>query len=557
MVVTTARTVRYHDDAAKLFAHLGGLHTSDAVLLEGADIASKKKTVCFAVLAAALRITCMGQQVRVDTLTRIGEDLLAQLCMLTEQPPVTRGENFAIWEYTPATDVDEHQRLLRTNNTEILSLLQHHAPYRSEYLPFVAGGFAFDYVATFEQLPAVTMAENTYPDYQFVVAEQLLRIDHRTQEATLEVLGQNAEDAARTADQVAAAIAVADLSGDAAATAIAASGSATAATGAAGAADPAADPTAHVVTADAAATANLATPTPRIAATTPTSDAEFRAHVTAVQHAIDIGDAYQVVPSRMFRMPCPDAFAAYTQLRAENPSPYMFYVRGVSGGQSYELFGASPESNLTFAADTREVQLYPIAGTRKRGLHPDGSIHHELDIRAELEMRTDAKELAEHTMLVDLARNDLARVAVPATRQVRDLLHVDRYSRVMHLVSRVTATLAPEFQALDAYRACMNMGTLTGAPKLRAMEIIRELEHHRRGSYGGALGYFTGDGSMDTCIMIRCAFVQHGQAIVQAGAGVVRDSQPQAEADETVQKAYAVLAAIAHAQHAEVEVHHQ
>lgn len=555
MVVTTARTVRYHDDAAKLFAHLGGLHTSDAVLLEGADIASKKKTVCFAVIAAALRITCMGQQVRVDTLTRIGEDLLAQLCTLTEQPPVTRGENFAIWEYTPATDVDEHQRLLRTNNTEVLSLLQHHAPYRGEYLPFVAGGFAFDYVATFEQLSAVTMAENTYPDYQFVVAEQLLRIDHRTQEATLEVLGANAEDAARTADQVAAAIAVADLGGDAAGSAAAADAAGSAGAAAAGSA--AADPAASPASGNPAANANSANSTPRIAATTSTSDVEFCAHVTAVQHAIHIGDAYQVVPSRMFRMPCPDAFAAYTQLRAENPSPYMFYVRGVSGGQSYELFGASPESNLTFAADTREVQLYPIAGTRKRGLHPDGSIHHELDIRAELEMRTDAKELAEHTMLVDLARNDLARVAVPATRQVRDLLHVDRYSRVMHLVSRVTATLAPEFQALDAYRACMNMGTLTGAPKLRAMEIIRELEHHRRGSYGGALGYFTGDGSMDTCIMIRCAFVQHGQAIVQAGAGVVRDSQPQAEADETVQKAYAVLAAIAHAQHAEVEVQHQ
>ena len=217
----------------------------------------------------------------------------------------------------------------------------------------------------------------------------------------------------------------------------------------------------------------------------------------------------------------------------------MFYVRGQSAGETYELFGASPESNLKFTADTRIVELYPIAGTRPRGLNPDGSVNHELDIRAELELRTDAKEISEHTMLVDLARNDLARVAVPATRRVEELLQVDRYSRVMHLVSRVSAELAPDLDALDAYRACMNMGTLTGAPKIRATELLREAEGTRRGSYGGAVGYLRGNGDMDTCIVIRSAFVSKGVAIVQAGAGVVRDSQPQSEADESLHKAYA------------------
>ena len=172
----------------------------------------------------------------------------------------------------------------------------------------------------------------------------------------------------------------------------------------------------------------------------------------------------------------------------------------------------------------------------------------------ELQLRTDVKEVAEHTMLVDLARNDVARVAEPGTRRVAELLQVDRYSRVMHLVSRVTARLAGDLDALDAYRACMNMGTLTGAPKLRATSLIRSLEGARRGSYGGAVGYLDSNGDFDTCIVIRSAYVTGGKAIVQAGAGVVRDSNPQSEADETLHKAYAVLNAIALAAGADLEV---
>ena len=172
----------------------------------------------------------------------------------------------------------------------------------------------------------------------------------------------------------------------------------------------------------------------------------------------------------------------------------------------------------------------------------------------ELRLRTDAKEIAEHTMLVDLASNDVARVAEPGTRRVAELLQVDRYSRVMHLVSRVTARLAGDLDALDAYRACMNMGTLTGAPKLRATSLIRSLEGTRRGSYSGAVGYLDSNGDFDTCIVIRSAYVTAGCAVVQAGAGVVRDSNPQSEADKTVHKAYAVLNAIALAAGAELEV---
>ena len=271
------------------------------------------------------------------------------------------------------------------------------------------------------------------------------------------------------------------------------------------------------------------------------SDSDFAELVTVMQEHIAAGDIYQVVPSRGFIAECADALTSYRFLRDENPSPYMFYI----GTEDFELFGASPESSLLHSAKTHTVAIRPIAGTRPRGFAPDGSIDHELDIRLELELRSDAKEVAEHVMLVDLARNDVARVSKRGTRRVEQLLRVDRYSRVMHLVSEVSGTLAEDLHPLDAFRASMTMGTLTGAPKLRAAELIRTYEGLRRGSYGGAVGYLRGDGELDTCIVIRSAFVKDGRAIVQAGAGVVADSVPAREAEETVHKASAVLRALA------------
>ncbi|WP_257980731.1 anthranilate synthase component 1, partial [Aeromonas salmonicida] len=271
------------------------------------------------------------------------------------------------------------------------------------------------------------------------------------------------------------------------------------------------------------------------------SDKQFCAEVEKLKGFIRRGDIFQVVPSRCFSLPCPSPLAAYRRLKQTNPSPYMFYVQD----ENFTLFGASPESAVKFCAASRDVEMYPIAGTRRRGFNPDGSINRDLDGRIELELRQDEKEVAEHLMLVDLGRNDIARISEPGTRYVKELLKVDRYSHVMHLVSKVVGTLRSDLDALHAYQACMNMGTLTGAPKIRASELIRMVEGKRRGSYGGAVGYINGAGEMDTCIVIRSAFVKDGVAHVQAGAGVVYDSKPQAEADETRAKAAAVLAAIA------------
>ncbi|MDO4761685.1 MAG: anthranilate synthase component 1 [Corynebacterium sp.] len=513
-LVTQARDVAYHEDASALFAHLGGTEATDAILLESADIESKKNTNCLAIIRAALRVTCTHHDVQVDALTPVGQQMLARLVDDLADYVTSQSVTTAAFRFRASRKVNERDRLKDVSNIEVLRALQSRAGYQGENLPLLGGGFAFDYVASFEHLPAVADSTNTYPDYQFLVAEVLLQIDHLTRSARVECVATTKEEAHATLDNIAH----------------------------------------NINEVRSCEPAPMAETNGTLTAIATITDADFRHHVGEMQKHIRRGDAYQVVPARAFTLDCPDAFTAYRQLRTMNPSPYMFYVRGFHNDRTYELFGASPESNLKFNADTREVQVYPIAGTRPRGLNPDGSINHELDIRAELDMRTDAKEIAEHTMLVDLARNDLARVAVPATRRVADLLQVDRYSRVMHLVSRVTATLHPDFDALDAYRACMNMGTLTGAPKLRAMELVREVEGTRRGSYGGAVGYLKGDGSMDTAIVIRAAFVDSGIATVQAGAGVVRDSNPQSEADETVHKAYAVLSALAAAANKKLEI---
>ncbi len=493
---TATRDIEYTPDAAAAFQHLATRHNS--LLLESADITPKKNVNCLAVLKAALKVTCTGERVHAEALTPTGEIIKARLESQLKQ--YREGDSF----YFPRPDAaDERERLQAPSNAEVLRALAFDAGYASSALPLVAGGFGYDYLATFEELPDVGAGANSFPDFEFLVAEVALMVDHLAGTATLHGVGEDPEALLKEFDTVTKAD-------------------------------------------DTAAPVNSAP----IRAIADRDDATFRANVEQMQEHIAAGDIYQVVPSRAFHMPCPNPYSAYRQLRETNPSPYMFYFRGTD----YELIGASPESNLKFDPETRSIQLYPIAGTRPRGLNPDGSVNHELDIRHELEMRTDTKEIAEHTMLVDLARNDLARVATPGTRKVAELLQVDRYSRVMHLVSRVTSTLHPDFDALDAYRACMNMGTLTGAPKLRATELIRGIEKHRRGSYGGAVGYLRGDGTMDTCIVIRSAFVRDGQAIVQAGAGVVQDSQPQAEADETVHKAYAVLNAIAQSQGATLEV---
>lgn len=259
----------------------------------------------------------------------------------------------------------------------------------------------------------------------------------------------------------------------------------------------------------------------------------FEAAVEKAREYIHAGDAFQIVLSQRFRTETrARPFDIYRALRVVNPSPFMFYVRA----GSVTLVGASPE--IMCRVENGVITNRPLAGTRRRGATP------EEDAALAAELVADPKERAEHIMLVDLARNDVGRVAELGSVKIGDLLAVERYSHVMHLSSTVTGKLKAGLTAFDALRASLPAGTLSGAPKVRAMEIIDELEPHRRGPYGGAVGYVDFSGNMDTCIALRTMVLLGQTAYVQAGAGLVADSVPAAEYQETVDKAMSLLRAI-------------
>jgi anthranilate synthase component 1 len=263
-----------------------------------------------------------------------------------------------------------------------------------------------------------------------------------------------------------------------------------------------------------------------------TTPAEYKAMVAKAKDYITAGDAFQIVLAQRFEAPFTlPPFSLYRALRRTNPSPYLYFL----DFGSFAVAGSSPEILVKVAGDI--VTIRPIAGTRPRGLTP-----HE-DKALEAELLADPKERAEHLMLLDLGRNDVGRVAQIGTVKVTDQFFVERYSHVMHIVSNVEGKLGPNRDALDALAAGFPAGTVSGAPKVRAMQIIDELEKEKRGLYAGAVGYFSAAGEMDTCIVLRTALVKDGKMYVQAGAGIVADSNPDAEQQECINKAKALFRA--------------
>jgi anthranilate synthase component 1 len=259
----------------------------------------------------------------------------------------------------------------------------------------------------------------------------------------------------------------------------------------------------------------------------------FEAAVSRALAHIVAGDIFQVQVSRRFSTPLlAHPFTLYTAMREGSPTPYLFYV----STPDCALVGASPEMLVRVRGD--RIDYRPIAGTRRRGRTPAD------DAAMEAELRGSEKEQAEHLMLVDLGRNDVGRVAVTGSVEVRQSAIVERYARVMHLVSAIQARLEPGLSALDALRACFPAGTVTGAPKIRAMEIIAELEPHGRGPYAGAVGYIGSGGVLDTAIALRTVVVAGGRAHLQAAAGIVADSTPDEEAREIDNKLAAAVDAI-------------
>lgn len=270
------------------------------------------------------------------------------------------------------------------------------------------------------------------------------------------------------------------------------------------------------------------------------SQQEFVEVVERARQHIAAGDVFQVVPSQRFELDVEaDALAVYRELRLTNPSPYLYLLRLADEQGGFALVGSSPEALVTVKSGLATTR--PIAGTRPRGADPAS------DLAMERELLADEKERAEHLMLVDLGRNDLGRVCEPGTVEVTEFMSVHRYSHVMHLEASVVGRVQPGRSALDVTMACFPAGTLSGAPKMRAMEIIDSLEVSRRGPYGGVVGYFDFAGDSDAAIAIRTALLKDGIAYVQAGAGIVADSVPKNEDEETRDKAAAVLGSVARA----------
>ncbi|QDG54245.1 anthranilate synthase component 1 [Persicimonas caeni] len=519
-VLPISRRVPKAPDPLELFARLTDAgERADAALLESADGAEGRHLRSMLVTKCAVRATCRAREVMFEALSANGESALEHVAERLGEFGEVRDEAGAL-RFVPETATrggSEAHRLRAPSSLDALRAMAFGWELVSSPGPLsmvCPGVFAYELIDEFEALPEPRGDATEYPDFVFWLPEETVVIDHTTG-ATRAIRHVYAGSQARASYHDA----MNALEGLCAA----------------------------VEAAPAAAKAERVKGArldeePQVEVDI--DEATFGGAVEELKGHIAAGDIFQAVPSRTFRAACSDPLASYRRLRAENPSPYMFYVRR----EEDVLFGASPETSVKVSqcgrGEPKEVEIRPIAGTRPRGFDAQGRIDADLDARMEAELRLDTKELAEHMMLVDLARNDVARVSRPGTREVSRLLGVDRYSHVMHLVSHVRGELADGLDALHAYAGSMNMGTLVGAPKLRAAELIRRFEVDRRGPYGGAVGYLTPDGEMDTAIVIRSALVRDGVAHVRAGAGVVADSQPALEADETRRKARAVLRAL-------------
>lgn len=512
------RTKSFRSDTFALFKKLAP-ERPDTILFESKDGNGKNNTKSFLFVKNSLRIEARNNQVFLEALSDGGFKALRALSGALEDLGAVEqtDRNLRVSVARKTRSGSDTERLTARSTMDVLRLIAttwNRSEGETGDLPvFLPGLFAYDYVDEFEFLLDPKTDSLDFPGYLFFLPEEIVIVHHEQGlvEARVYVYGSCApgsdekaeygKDAARLLDKI-------DLDTD---------------------------------NVDALPMGTSRRAVPRLDVQTDLNDAEYAGLVRSLKKHIDSGDVFQIVPSRTFSAPIADPLAAYGELRNLNPSPYLFFVRS----RDFVLFGASPETCLKVDGKTRIVELHPIAGTRPRGRRQDGGVDPDLDNRMESDLKQSTKERAEHMMLVDLARNDVARVSSPGTRRVRKLLEVERYSHVMHMVSVVEGELKNGLDAFHAYSASMNMGTLVGAPKIEAARLLRQFEADKRGPYGGAVGYFTSSGDADLAIVIRAALVKKDRAYVRAGAGVVFDSDPAGEAEETKNKAGAVIDAIA------------
>lgn len=409
--------------------------------------------------------------------------------------------------------VSEEERLKLTNHMEIIRRIAFKfKPTIKNFIPYsgLFGCISYDFINQFEDLPKNKSDVTKDPDYLFYFLDNLFLIDHKENKTFFVANALMTEENADIYDECLSKIS--DYR--------------------------------NAMKRDIAGPKNKAIKNIQRSGQKTESDTskeDFIKTVNKIKERIIAGDVYQAILSRTISLDFrKEPLEVYKKLRELNPSPYMFYINSDNG----LLLGASPEMSLRVEGGKKKVaEIRPIAGTKPRGLRGD-KIDIDLDSRYETELKIDEKEISEHIMLVDLARNDVAKISEPGTRYVDEPFVVEKYSHVQHLVSNVRGILKENLDALHAYTATMNMGTLTGAPKVEAMKLLRLYEKTKRGFYGGAVGYITPSGDLDSAIAIRSIRIKGKKAYVRAGAGIVYDSNPESEFLETERKAYVCLRAI-------------
>ncbi|MAE43211.1 anthranilate synthase component 1 [Candidatus Woesearchaeota archaeon] len=507
-IVPVVETLPYALDPVDYFAKLSDYgKKKNSILLESADIVPKYGERSLGSVDPCLKVEGKDEKFEITALNELGKKFIVFLknefdfCDKVEyKKDVIRGI------LKPKRNVvSEEERLQLTNHADIIRKIAFKfKPTIKPFIPYsgLFGCISYDFIDQFEDLPKNKKDITNDPDYVLYFLDNLFLIDHKENKTFFVSNALITDDGNSIYDECLSKI----------------------------------EGYKNAIKKKVKNGNNKNRTKQKIESDT--SKEEFIELVKKVKRNIMAGDVYQTVLSRTISTNyIKEPLDIYKKLRKLNPSPYMFFINN-SGGI---LLGASPEMTLRVQGDSKKiVEIRPIAGTKPRGLMGD-KIDMDLDSRYETELKIDAKEISEHTMLVDLARNDVAKVSGPGTRYVNESLVVEKYSHVQHLVSNVKGTLKEGLDALHAYVATMNMGTLTGAPKVEAMKLIRKYEKTKRGFYGGTVCYITPNGDFDSAIIIRSIRIKGKKAYVRTGAGIVHDSDPESEYEETGRKASACL----------------
>ncbi|MBU1704327.1 MAG: anthranilate synthase component 1 [Nanoarchaeota archaeon] len=511
-IVPIVKTLDKAEDPINLFAKLSDYgRKKNCILLESADIVDKYGELSIGTANPCLKISGNKEDFEIIALNKKGEIFLKEIkddfkfCdKAVYKKNMIKGK-LARKRRT----VSEDERLkLKTHMDILRTIAFKFKPTEQPFIPYCGlfGAISYDFIDQFEDLPMNKNDPLGDPDYEMYFVDNLFLIDHKADKTHIIV---NALITNQKRKEI-----ISDVE-------------------------------TTIKNYEKAIDGKMPTvkkkPVKAKDIKSDTSKEEFIQIIEKLKQNVVNGDVFQVVPSRTISMAYnAEPLDIYHKLKNLNPSPYMFYINNGNG----ILLGSSPEMFLRVQGNEEKiVEIRPIAGTKPRGI-VEGKLDHDLDSRYEAELKIDQKELAEHTMLIDLARNDVAKVSKPGTRYVDEPFIVEKYSHVQHLVSNVRGVLKDDLDALHAYMATMNMGTLTGAPKIEAMKLIREVEKNKRGFYGGSVGYLTPSGDFDSCIVIRSMRLKGGKAYVRAGAGIVYDSIPESEFSETEKKAKACVSAV-------------